>query len=366
MALLRKLAVALVLIIGSLSGVQAQTASDYEALGKTPAAEQQAPGLYDTLQPDDYERVGQDLSMLSATQFSLEKFRSGLLETIAFLPDFFPELVSAIGEKSPTGNASYFLGIIVWILLFFAVAYVIEWQIYGLRVVGPWFVSLQLPDPRGIAEKLPILALRAALGLFGILISLILVGLTATAMLDLSDGATQKTVIVVMVTLAAARASAIIWRMVISPYLPNYRLPRLSDRCARKLFNWLWVSVALSLSLLAFCYWVEDLGGFAKGHKLLTLIATFLMVFINVSMVIANREAISQSFLGEPHEQGRSTWLARVSATFWAPFAILYFLVAWVVMTYRLVMDQPLGPPLIVGAYTVLLAILWPMAWSAS
>ncbi len=307
--------------------------------------------------PDQYAAAAEQLSMLSETQLSIERVRNRTGEILRYMPQAVPDILSHLDESSPTGEAKYFAGLLGWTLLFFAIAYLIEWQIYGVRLCGPWFVPLQKPHPEGLVEKLPILALRAGIGVVGILLSLLMVAIMIAAFMDTSSNITQKTLIVIMASVAAARTSAIIWRMVLSPYLPNYRIPCLDDRESRKLFKWLWSTIAVSIALLAFCYWIEDIGTSLLTHNAVTLVATAIMVAVNIAMVMINRKAISSAILGECNF-GQTTHLQRFSAAVWAPLAVMYFIGASLVLTYRLLAGAVSGAPLVVGAYTVLLAIL--------
>jgi small-conductance mechanosensitive channel len=359
MSILRVIVTAMLLALFSAGVASAQTVADYGAIDspQSPGAAGETVGLYDGLSAEDYERVSQDISMLSATQFNLAKFRTGLIDLLAQSPRLLHNLDGSIAEMSPTKNAMYFGGVVLWILAFFAIAYVLERQIYGRRIVGPWFISLQKPNPRGIAEKLPVLAIRALLGLVGILISLILVGLLTAAFLDLSDPATQKTVLVVVPTIAIARASAIVWRMVISPYLPDYRIPSLSDQNSKKLFNWLWITVTISLVLIAFTYWIQDLGAEDAPYNLVTLIAAFIIMVVNVAMVVANRNAISQASLGD-RPRASATWVALTGSAIWAPLVLIYLILSWAYQSYKLVIGISIGQPPIIGAYSVLLAVI--------
>jgi len=307
--------------------------------------------------PDQYAAAAQELSMLSETQLSIERVSKRTGEILRYMPRVVPDILLHLREKSPTGEARYFPILLGWTLLFFAIAYLIEWQIYGVRLCGPWFIPLQKPSPEGLVEKLPILALRAAIGLVGILLSLLMVALMIASFLDTSSDITQKTLIVIVLSIAAARTSAIIWRMVLSPYLSNYRIPCLTDREARKLFGWLWSTIAVSIALLAFCYWIEDIGAKILTHNAVTLVATAIMVIVNIAMVIVNRRAISRAILGECNIV-ETTRLQRFSSAIWAPLAILYFIGASLILTYRLLSGSVSGAPLVVGAYTVLLAII--------
>ena len=336
-----------------------QSISDYGALGASQTGE--APpddaGLYDQLSAADYERVSRDISVLSATQFSLERFRSGLQDLLSKTPQLLPDLGGSITEMSPTKSGYYFGTVALWLMLFFFVGYIFETRVYGRRIVGPWYISLQVDHPEGIAEKLPILTIRALLGLVGIIVTLLIVGMLTAAFLDLSDPATQKTVLVVVPTIAIVRVSATIWRMVLSPYLSSYRIPALSDYDAKKLFNWLWITVTVSVVLIAFTYWLRDLGANEAPHDLVTLVAAIVIMALNVAMIVANSNAISKSFLGD-RTWSSATWLAKTGSTLWAPVAILYIVLSWAYQSYKLVVGIDISQPPIIGAYSVLLAVM--------
>ncbi len=359
MSIARIFLIAMLMALAGLVPSIAQTVYDVEELAISTTQSGSTPdvGLYDTLSAADYERVGQDLSVLSQTQFSLEKFRNGVLGLFEESPKLLPDLNESIAEMSPSKSSGYFAGITLAVLLMFAAAYMIEHHIYGLRLVGPWFVKLQVAKPRGVVEKLPLLALRAVLGLVGIIISLVIVGLLILAFIDLSDPATQKTVLVLVPTIAIARASAIIWRMVLSPYLPNYRIPVLSDKCSRKLFNWLWVSVTISLVLIAFTYWLEDLKTEDEPYRLVTFVAAVVIMVVNIAMIMANRQSISESFLGD-RDWKTATLVAKTGYILWAPLAALYIFLSWAYQSFKLVVGIDIGQPPIIGAYSILLAVL--------
>lgn len=359
MSILRAIVTAMLLALVSVGAGHAQTIEEYGALDSAPAGAASAgqEGLYDGLSAKDYELVSQNISILSVSQSNLARFRTGLINLLSEAPQLLPDLGGSIAEMSPSKSPGYFGVVVLWLLAFYAVAYFLERQVYGRRMVGPWFVRLQIEHPRGIAEKLPILALRATLGFIGILISLLIVGVLTATFLDLSDPATQKTVLVVVPAIAIARASAITWRMVLSPYLPSYRIPNLSDGYARKLFNWLWITVTVSLFLIAFTYWIEDLGAQEAPHDLVTLFAAIIIMSINVAMIVANRKAISRSFLGD-RSWSTATWVAKTGSMVWAPLAILYIVLSWAYQSYKLVLGFDIGQPPIIGAYSILLSVI--------
>lgn len=360
---LRTLLALLTLVAGMALAAMPATAQDadlmqgYGALAVTEKPISESARRVGEAGPDQYAAAAESLSMLSETQLSVKRAYTRLMELIAHVPELGPAIHTLLATQSPTGEAVYFAGIVGWTLLFIAIAYTIEAQIYGIRIVGPWFIALQQPNPRGLVEKLPILSLRAAIGVVGIALSTILTAAFVFAFLNPTGDASQKTVIVVIGAVMSARLTAILWRMVLSPYLPHYRIPCMTDHEARKLFTWLWGTVALSIALLAFCYWIEDIGASRLTHNTLTLVATILMVAANLAMVLINRKAITRAILGQCHAE-TVPFLPRLSAMLWAPMVVLYLLGASGVLIYRLLSGTVSGAPLIVGAYTVLLAVI--------
>ena len=356
---MRAFAIAMLLTLFGIGSGFAQSVDDYGALGtgQTTGNASDEAGLYDGLSAADYERVSKDISVLTATQFNLARFRSGLLNLLSKTPQLLPDLGVSINEMSPTNSGFYFGTVTLWLLLFFFIGYVFETQIYGRRIVGPWYIGLQVDKPEGIAEKLPVLTIRALLGLVGIFITLLIVGMLTAGFLDLSDPATQKTVLVVVPTIAIIRVSATIWRMVLSPYLSRYRIPALSDYDAKKLFNWLWSTVTVSIVLIAFTYWLRDLGADEAPYNLVTLIAAIVIMVLNVAMIVANGRAISKSFLGDRNWVS-ATLLAKMGSTLWAPVAILYIVLSWAYQSYKLVIGIDISQPPIIGVYSVLLAVM--------
>ena len=331
------------------------TPGDYGQLGqaRTPGrnAAQDEPTF------EDYARVAEELSMLSETQVNLSKVRDRLIDLVKKAPRVPGEIIELLRDRSPTGEPKYLLATIFWTLVFLVIGFLFSRFVYGRHVVGPWFVALQRPDPQGIVGKLPILAIRAALGVGGVLIALGIGGLLSYSFLDPSDEVTSKTVLVTLGTVGIGAALMSIWRMVLSPFLPDYRIPCMEDVEAKRLFRWLSATVTFSFALLAICYWLQEIGLRASDHQFLLISGSLVTVIAIIMMIGANRSAISMALLGGC-DGNEATWVQRGFSVLWAPMAILYFIGAWVVQTYRTLIEADVGAPLIVGALIILLAVL--------
>ena len=309
---------------------------------------------------DGYARLAEgyatDDTMLDRTQSGVSAFRDKLLAKLDAAPLALGEIQRTLSEASPSNDARHFalVGFVVGLGLF--LGYLIEMWVYARLIVGPWFAAQQIPNPQGYVDKLPILALRVALTIGGVLLSSLVAVVFASAFYTAHE-ATLKTAIVIVGTYCAMRLVEAIWRMILSPYLPDYRIPSMSNADARRLFNWLSIVAAFAIGSLAFCLWVENLGVDPDIHALITSALTLITVVMNIAMIRVNHRAITQAILGKV-EIGRSSVLAQLAARIWAPLAGLYFAVAWAEMTYRLILDLPLGVPLIAGAYFILMVVL--------
>ena len=245
-----------------------------------------------------YERLAQNsMSVLDRSQQGVAAFRSRLEAIVAAAPSAYDEMRATLASASPTGEPQYFLKVFLVVVAGLTVGWLFERLVYGYRIVGPWFVAQQVPNPQGYTEKLPILALRVLLTIGGIAIAC-----TVSIMLGLvfyePHEATQKTAIVILATYALIRLTEATWRMVISPFLPNYRIPCFDDRQAIKLFRWLYFVAAFSLTSLAGCLWMEALGLPFEIHVLMTSGFSLLTVLLNFALIRANHGAISYAILG--------------------------------------------------------------------
>ncbi|MBX2855048.1 MAG: mechanosensitive ion channel family protein [Rhodobacteraceae bacterium] len=323
---------------------------DYGALVRRAAGDAQA-------DVTDYGALAEaEGSMLDRTHTGVATFGDKLKAKIHAVPQAWSNMLTTLDAASPTGEAEYFTWIFVVIGGGLVAGFLVEWLIYGIRIVGPWFIAQQIEHPMGYVDKLPILAIRVLLTVGGVAVSTAVAALTGFALLE-ANGPTQKTAIVIFATYVVIRIIVAIWRMILSPYLSNYRIPALSDGDAVSLFRWMSLGGIFGLTSLAFCIWMDALGLPHETHALLTSALTLITVLINLAMIRANHRAISQTILGGRGEE-RAGVVSSMAARLWAPLASAYFIFAWAMLTYRLILDLPLGVPLIAGAYTVLSVVL--------
>ncbi|WP_069298340.1 mechanosensitive ion channel family protein [Neptunicoccus sediminis] len=297
-------------------------------------------------------------SLLMKTQERAYTFRTTLRNRVARAPEALEEIIFILNGQSPTGHYSIYFVILLSTLASLLLSELIVRETYGKRLVGPWFIGLQTPNPIGYTDKLPILLLRTVLAVIGLaLVVMISYGVGIAVFGESEDGTVRLTVAYIYLTYIVTRSVVFLWRMILSPYLEQYRIPHFSDKDARKLFYWLLNVATVSAIVVNFCGWMKELGLSYDIHALLTSTLTLFVVFLNVAMVLVNRRAVSEAILnGERYED--ASLPTRIASQAWAPLVIAYFFIAWAEMTYRLIEAQPLGLPLITGFYLVLLTVI--------
>lgn len=297
-------------------------------------------------------------SLLMKTQERAYTFRTTLRNRVARAPEAMEEVIFILNGQSPTGHYSIYFFILLTTMASLLLSELIVRETFGRRMVGPWFIGLQVANPIGYTDKLPILLLRTLIAIVGLaLVVLISYGIGIAIFGESEDGTVRLTVAYIYLTYVVTRSVVFLWRMILSPYLEQYRIPQFSDRDARKLFYWLLNVATISAIVVNFCGWMQELGLSYDIHALLTSFLTLLVVFLNVAMVLTNRKAVSLAILnGERFED--ASLPTRLASQAWPPLVIAYFFIAWAEMTYRLIEAQPLGLPLITGFYLVLLTIL--------
>ena len=297
-------------------------------------------------------------SPLMAAQERAVKFRAALSERLRQLPDAFNEVAYILRAASPDGTIMAFVKSLGISLLLFAAGVVFEREIFGKRIARRFVVARVLENPQGYAEKMPFLVYRFCLGVVGILVSMTVAYILGTLLFGtLEDTAMQFTVVLINVGYFACRFVAGLWRMILSPFLSQYRIPAFSDRDALRLHRWLWVVASLDICAILFGIWIGELGLNYDVYAFLSSMMSAGIVLLNIGVIVVNHRAITNALRnGKPMEE--VSLVTRVLCRVWAPAVVVYLLFAWVELTYDLVLETPSSIPLIAGAYGILISII--------
>ena len=312
--------------------------------------------------PAEEEAVSEHAASAGSALMKLQEqgdaFRSVLKKKLEALPVAFNEVTFILRASSPDGRIMTFVEALLYSLGLFALGVLVEREIFGKRFARRFVVARIKENPEGYSEKLPFLVFRFFMGVLGTLISMAVAYVTGSIIFGpLDDTAMQFTVTVIYTAYFASRVVAGIWRMVLSPYLSQYRIPNFTDRTAKKLHNWLWILFVVDIWSLNFSIWIAELGLNYDVYAVMSSSLSLFLVILNVTMVVMNFGAITNAILNGREINDVPT-ASRVVAKAWAPIVIFYVVFAWFELTYELVLELPSSIPLIAGAYGILMSII--------
>lgn len=292
------------------------------------------------------------------TQDSLVKFRARLIQRLLDLPNAFNEVLFILRATSPDGTIWAYVKALITSMALFALGIFVQYRIFGRYIAMPMVVARTVDRPEGYSEKMPFLVFRFCLGIAGILISMVTAYVVGFSIFGpLQDPALQFTVSIINTAYFLSLAVAQLWRMILSPFLAQYRIPPLTTRDARRLYYWLVALGSFDIVRLLFTVWIRELGLNYDVYAFLASLLGAMVVVANIMMVLVNRQALSVAIRkGEPRE--KCSWVIRSLSSIWAPAVIAYMIFAWVQVTYELVLGNEPKAPLIAGAYAIMLSIL--------
>ncbi|NUH64065.1 mechanosensitive ion channel family protein [Sulfitobacter sp. S0837] len=317
-----------------------------------------APTSSDTLAPDDALAEDGAPSSMLGLQDRVAKFRDALVERVLTLPVAFNEVLYILRAASPDGTLWAFGKTLVLSLMMFGVGAIVEREVYGRFLMKKLVTKRISENPDGYYEKIPFLALRFFVGLGGVLVSMAVAYVLGFSLFGpLTDTAMQFTVSLINIGYFACRVVAILWRMILSPFLSQYRIPALSDRDAKRLHLWLWFLASCEVCAILFGFWIAELGLNYDAYAFFASTMSAILVLLNILLVLVNRRAISHALRhGKPPEETSMT--VRFLSRAWVPAVFAYVIFAWVELTIDLVLGNPSSVPLIAGAYGILLTII--------
>lgn len=297
-------------------------------------------------------------SRLMQMQDSAVQFRRALVDRFLELPVATNEVLYILRAASPDGTLWIFVKAFLLSLLMFGAGALVERQVYGKRLLKRAVQSRILANPQGYIEKMPFLVFRFVVGVGGILVSMAIAYVLGSLIFGgLEDSAMQFTVTLINIGYFSARFAAGLWRMILSPFLPQYRIPALNNRDAKRLHRWLWLLAAFDIVAILFGIWIGELGLNYDVYAFFASILSAVIVLMNILLVLVNRRAITRALRNGKTIENCSVIVRGLCKT-WAPLVILYVIFAWVELTYDLVLGNPSSIPLIAGAYGILVSII--------
>lgn len=297
-------------------------------------------------------------SSLMSMQDDAVAFRKALVNRFVNLPDAFNEVIFILRKTSPDGTIFAYVKILIYSLILLGIGLVFQDKVYGRYIAKGYVVARITEKPQGYVEKVPFLMFRFFMGVIGILLSMaVAYGLGIAIFGPLDQPALQFTVALIYSGYFMVRFVISIWRMILSPFLTQYRIPRLSDLDAKRLYNWMTVGTVMGLSTILFGVWIQELGLNFEVYVFLYSLLSIVVMMQSIALVLVNKRAVTDAILNNAPAHA-TTWVLRTLSRLWAPISILYFLFAWGQQTYHLIVGDLDGVPLLVGGWVILTTIL--------
>ncbi|SDX50888.1 Small-conductance mechanosensitive channel [Albimonas donghaensis] len=305
----------------------------------------------------DAARAQEQPSMLRRSTRNVSVFRQRLERMLSEARDGLTRMGTRLDAASPDGHRGYFAGVALVTAILILIGRAVT-GLYGIYLARPLMITAQRRfRTNDLSGKIPVLALRFAMTLVAVLI-ITAISLGLGIFLFEEHAPTQATAGLIVLCYVTFIAADTAWRMTLSPYLPEYRVPRMSDADARRLYLWLSGLTAFGVTSGGYTYWLNEMGVGTELVRLNAIVLGFVSFVAAVTLVWVNRAAVSGAILRgrSPYE---STWISALGAKIWAPLITVYLLAAWVEEALRNVMGLDKVVPLLAGAFlTLLLALL--------
>ncbi|MEM9059964.1 MAG: mechanosensitive ion channel family protein [Pseudomonadota bacterium] len=324
------------------------------------------PGALMTPAPtiDDYARVAttDPDSTIDQTRQAVSLFRARVRSIVRRLPEAWIDIKTTLAAASPTGQPRYFIGVALFASLLLVIGRSVA-LLFAYYVARPLMIAAQKPNPVGYYGKMPILFYRQLLTVVAVGIT-VAIASTVGLFFYQEHKATQTTVVVVFVVYTATLLLDTLWRVIVAPYLSEYRLPHIDDVSARHLYTWLSAATSFGLISMGFTYWMQALGLSPEMHTAITVSLSLITVVTLLVMIRVHRYTISGIILGG-RSRSEASWLTLLAVALWAPAVSLYLLITWGDMSFRLVMGVSSDPLRLIMPYLIFMSGLLVYAIAA-
>lgn len=291
-------------------------------------------------------------------QSEVDQFRELLDQRLNAWPASVNEVLFILRASSPDGRIFTFFKTLLWCLALFGVGILAERYLYGRHFAARFVIPMIKENPKGYSDKLPFLVVRFLAGVIGVLVSMSVALLAGWLILGASsDTAIRFTVASINVAYFMSRVAALLWRMILSPFLDQYRIPAFSTRDALRLYRWLFLLAAMDICTQVFGEWLKELGLNYDVYALMTLALVSVFAVGNVLMSLVNYRSVSSAIRnGRAHDE--VSFPVRVISTFWAPAFIAYVVYGFFDQAFDLIIGNEDAVSALAGAYGIFSAIV--------
>ncbi|WP_146348130.1 mechanosensitive ion channel family protein [Phaeobacter marinintestinus] len=297
-------------------------------------------------------------SPLMEAQSRMHEFNETLDERLASLPDSITEVSYILRATSPDGRIMTYAWVLFINLVLLAVSRYITFRLFSMRFARQIVEPRILEDPQGYSGKMPFLIFRFMLGVAATLICIVLTALLGLIFFgQVEDISVRFTVTAILVAFFVIRVISDLWRMILSPFLSQYRIPKFTDREALRLYRWAWILATFDISALVFSTWIADFGLNYNVYALLYGVLSLIGAVGTALLILFNAGPISRA-IRNGKDADQVGWLTRFVSFAWAPLGLIYVVFSWLELSFDLVTENDISLPLVAGSYGILLPIV--------
>ncbi|MEX0351244.1 MAG: mechanosensitive ion channel family protein [Paracoccaceae bacterium] len=297
-------------------------------------------------------------SQLMKAQERFSEFRRSLESRLDALPYSIFEVQYILRQTSPDGRIMTYAEVLFWNVLLLLVGRWLSVEIYGKRIAKRYVVARIKENPQGYRDKMPFLVYRFLMGIGGTVFAMLFAAIIGYLIFGPTDDISiQFTVTAIFTAYFLARTVSDLWRMILSPYLSQYRLPPFSDRDAKRLYIWASFVATYDISAVLFSTWVADFGLNYNVYAMVYGVLSLVGALANILMVLFNARAISHAIRGG-RAADQVSFLLRLVSFAWAPIILLYIVFGWFDLALDLVLEKPSPIPLIAGTYAIFMSVV--------
>ncbi len=299
-----------------------------------------------------------DGSQLMKAQERFSKFRESMNSRLEALPYSIFEVKYVLRQTSPDGRIQTYVEVLAWNILFLLLGRWLSTEIYGKRMAKKLVVARSKEDPQGYREKMPFLVFRFIMGVGGTIFAMLMALIVGYLFFgEAEDISIQFTVTAIFTAFFLSRTVSDMWRMVLSPYLSQYRLPPFSDRDAKLLYFWASALATYDISVALFATWVADFGLNYNVYAMVYGGLTMFGALGNVMMILFNARAISNAIRGG-RAPDQVSWISRFISYAWAPVLIVYIVFSWFKLAVDLVLENENSIPIVASSYAIFMSVV--------
>ncbi len=280
--------------------------------------------------------------------------RSRFREILAGASQFADRAGETVRQYDPGGSMYWPLPAALMAVLFLVVGYGAE------TLLNRWgrshFQHLFNPTPESEVEKISYLLLRGLMQIVAIALGLALALLVGLAF-DQGETHVRNTQLIVIFGVTIVRAMSVFFQNLFAYDTPSHRLLHLSDADAVRMHRGLMGILIIGAISIGTCLWMEALALNRDAHVLALMVTTLLATVLLSGFAIVERRTVAGMILGAGAADAKPG-LMRLVAAVWHILAVLYFVVAWMVSSVRLVLDLPnalglVGDPVLIILFAI-------------